>query len=147
MITFQAERLADIWDDIMLLCQMHWKETEQYQSDPLNPDKARYLHYNDSGYHRQYTARDGDKVVGHLGVYVTTSMHTQTKIATEDTWYLHPDYRGGRNAMRMYQFIEKDLKKIGVKEIMMHAKFANNAEKLMRYLGYKPVGTLCIKRV
>ena len=147
MVSFQREKLADIWDDVMVLCAMHWEETEQYQSAPLNPDKERYLEYNEMGYHRQYTARDGEKVVGHLGVYISTSMHTQVSIATEDTWYLMPEYRRGRNAMRFYQFIEEDLRKEGVYEVLMHAKNANNTARLMEFLGYKPVGTLCIKRL
>ncbi len=131
----------------MTLCQKHWDETEQYQSFPLNPDKKRYLEHNNSGFHRQYMARRGEKAVGYLGVYVTDSMHTQVKIATEDNWYLDKSARGGRNAMRFYQFVEEDLKKLGVKEILMHSKHANNSERLMKFLGYDPVGTLCIKRL
>lgn len=147
MVKFSVEPLKDCWDEVMGLAAKHWEETEQYQSFPLNPDKERYIQYNDIGYHRQYMARRDGEAVGYLGVYISDSMHTQVKIASEDNWYLDKSARGGRNAMRFYQFVEEDLKDLGVKEVLMHSKHANNSERLMKFLGYNPVGTLCVKKL
>ena len=146
MISFSKESLRDCWDDVMALAKLHWKETEAYQAYDFKPDKARYLHFNDIGYHIQYMARDEEgRALGHLGCFVTSSLHTQAKVANEDTWFIHPDVRGGRTAKRFYEFVESDLKSLDVLEIRMHSKFANNSERLMRHLGFMPVATLCVK--
>lgn len=142
---FSVEPLRDCWDEVITLAKQHWSETEIYQHFPMNPNKERYIHFNDIGYHVQFMARKDGKAVGYLGAYVSESMHTQVKIATEDNWYLDPSARGGRTAMRFYNYVEKSLKADGVREIIMHSKFANSSERLMKHLGFKPVGTLCVK--
>lgn len=147
LLEFSLEPLKDCWDEVIDMAEAHWKETEQYQTFPLNPDKDLYIHYNDIGYHRQYMARKDGKAVGYLGIYVRKSMHTQVMIATEDNLYLRPEARGGRNAKRFVEFVENDLKSIGVREVLMHSKFANSSERLMKFLGYQSVGTLCVKRL
>lgn len=131
----------------MYLAERHWAETEGYQTEPLNPDKKRYIEYNDIGYHRQYTARDGSRIVGHCGIYITQSMHTQVPIATEDTWYLLPEYRKGRNALRLLKFVENDLKCLQVKELMMSAKLANKSGRIMECSGYEHVANQYLKRL
>jgi len=147
LVKFSVEPLRDVWGAVMGMAEKHWEETEAYQSFPLNPDKERYINYNDIGYHRMYMAEKDGKYVGYLGVYVTESMHTQVKIATEDNWYLLPEARGGRTAKRFYEFVENDLQQLGVREVLMHSKNANNSVRLMKFLGYEAVGTLCIKRL
>lgn len=144
---FGWEPLRDCWDEVMELARLHWEETEQYQRHPLNPDKERYLHYNDTGYHRQYTVRDEGRLVGHAGMYLSRSMHTQVVMATEDTWYLLPEYRKGRNAIRFYRFIEDDLREHGVQEIHMSAKLSNSSGRIMEYLGYEFVQKGYLKHV
>lgn len=139
--------MRDIWDEIMFLAGHHWQETEQYQTEPLNPDKELYCSYNDAGFHLQYTARHNGKIAGHAGMYISKSMHTQIMIATEDTWYLLPEYRKGRNALRFLQYVEDDLKKMGVKEITMHAKLANSSARIMEYMGYEFIGKIFNKRI
>lgn len=139
MIVFQIEPLAVIWDDLIQLAKMHWSETETTEI-PLNPDKERYLHYNEIGYLRMYTARnDRAKLIGHAGIYLNESMHTQIRIATEDTWFIHKDYRKGSNALRFLRFVEKDLQSLGVKEIYMTAKLTNKSGRIMEARGYEHV--------
>jgi hypothetical protein len=138
-LVYQVEPLRLVWDDIIRLSRLHWQETEAAQVEPLNPDKERYLHYNDIGYHRQYTARNEQaKIVGHAGVYISESMHTGVKIANEDTWFMQKEYRKGWNAIRLLRFVEKDLKALGVKEGYITAKLTNiDAGRLMELRGYK----------
>jgi N-acetylglutamate synthase-like GNAT family acetyltransferase len=139
MILFQVEPLALIWDDVMRLAAQHWEETEETEI-PLNPDKERYLNYDEIGYLRMYTARNEQaKLIGHAGIYLNTSMHTQIKIATEDTWFIHKDYRKGSNALRFLRFVEQDLKGLGIQEIYMTAKLTNKSGRIMEARGYTHV--------
>ncbi len=138
MLTYQCESLKDCLDEVKALWLSHWQETEGYRAGlPFNPDYARYLEYNDIGYYLLFTARDGKKMVGDIGMYVTVSMHTQTRIAQEDTLYLLPEARQGMNAWRFIDFTEKYLVSVGVREINLTTKLTNpKAAKLMQKMGY-----------
>ena len=138
MLTYQCEPLKDCLDEVKALWLSHWQETEGYRAGlPFNPDYSRYLEYNDIGYYLLFTARDGKKMVGDIGMYVTVSMHTQTRIAQEDTLYLLPEARQGMNAWRFISFTEKYLVSVGVREINLTTKLANpKAAKLMQKMGY-----------
>ena len=148
LLRFQVERVALIWDEIYYLGQKHWAETEGYQIYPFNPDKDRYISYNESGFYRQYTARtENGEIAGHAGIYITVSMHTQISIAQEDTWYLLPEHRKGRNALNLLKFVENDLRQMGVMELMMSAKLSNKSGRIMELSGYEHIGNQYLKRL
>jgi len=139
-LQFALEPLKPIWGDILRLASEHWSETEGYRHGQVfAPDAYRYFQYNDIGFYLMFTARDEGRMVGYAGMYVTPSMHTQQIIATEDTWFLLPDYRKGRNALAFHRFVEDEMQRRGVVEIGMTAKLTNHAGKILEYLGYKPV--------
>jgi len=137
-VIFQLEPLEPIVRDIFLLAKAQWEELESERKYPFNPDVKRYLEFNRTGFLRQYTAREGE-IVGQAGMYVSPSMHSQVLIATEDTWYLKPEYRKGSNALRFLRFVENDLKSIGVQEIHMTSTLANKSGKIMLARGYTHV--------
>lgn len=140
MIEFSQERLSDVWDEVMGIAREHWYETEEYRhGQEFNPDKERYLSYSEIGFLRLYTARSQGVLIGYAVMYISPSMHTQKMIATEDTWFLKTDYRRGRNAIRFYNYVESQVLKHGVVEIMMSAKLVNSSGKIMEYLGYSHV--------
>ena len=147
-LIFAKEPIRQCWDEVVALARLHWGETEAYRhGQPFNPDRERYWYYNDIGYHHQYTVRDGGRMVGHGGIYVSQSMHSQLPVAQEDTWFLLPEYRKGRNALNFYKFIEADLRKLGVVEIIVSAKLSNSAGKIIEYLGYTHTEKLYSKQL
>lgn len=145
MIEFAIEPLVPIWPDIMRLATAHWSETEGYRhGQKFNPDAARYFAFNEmqscgGPYYTMFTARDAGRMVGYAGMFVTPSLHTQEPIAAEDTWFLLESHRKGRNALAFYKFVEAEMRRRGVSEVMMTAKLTNGAGKIMEYLGYKHV--------
>ena len=66
-------------------------------------------------------------------------MHSQVLIATEDTWFLLPDYRKGMNAVRFYKYVQDDLFKRGAQEVIMTAKLTNAAGRILEFLGFEEV--------
>jgi hypothetical protein len=84
-------------------------------------------------------------------------MHTGHLMASEDTWFLLPDYRKGFTAARFYKFIEQTLEGMGVVEMMVTSKYADISDsslqgqkrkgvgRLMEYLGFKPIATQYFK--
>lgn len=140
MIAFQVEPVKECWDEVYPLTRNHWEGTKTYRRhEPFNPDRERFIAYNEMNFFHLVTARDGGKLVGYFGVYVTKSMHSQLTMATEDTLYLHPDYRVGRVALRFLLYIEQYLKPLGVWEILFSCEIDNKSgiRKLLEYLGYE----------
>lgn len=142
MLVFAQEPLEPIWDRIMVLARQHWDENEQYRhGQGFNPDKARYLQAEKIGMYFHFTARDPEQIVGSGGLYITPSMHTQRVICQEDTYYLLPEYRLGRNAIRFFNFMEAFMVSRGVVECTLTTPITNTkAERIVEYMGYRQVG-------
>ena len=140
MIAFSIESLSTCWNEVMALGLQHWSETENFRrGEDFCPSYDRYIQCEQIGFFAMFTARSEGRLVGYAGMYVTQSMHSQATIAVEDTWFLLPDYRKGRNAIRFVKFVESELEARGVTAIMMSAKIANGAGRILVYLDYKPV--------
>lgn len=139
MIVFAQEHMYDIWDEIIEISSKHWSETESYRhGQRFNPDRERYFAFDQMGIYHQFTARDEGRLVGYGGIYVMPSMHTQQLIASEDTYFLLPEYRKGRNALNFFRFMEQRLAEMGVIEISLSTKNSNpTAEKIVSYMKYE----------
>lgn len=142
-LVFSEEKVIDVWDELKILANMHWLETELYRhGHTFNPDLERYAQFNETGFYRLYCVRDTDadnRLIGDAGMYVTVSMHTQIPCAMEDTWFLLPEYRKGRNGIKFFKFIEERLRLSGVREIICSTKITNRAGSLLEYMGYKHI--------
>jgi len=143
MITYQKERLQDIWDELMDNAKSHWNETEGYRHDQVfNPDKERFFQYADMGLYHSYTARDSEKddlLVGNITMYVTPSMHTQLLVAAEDTMFIRKEYRGKRIYYKLFKMVEEEMWDMGVYEINLSTKVVNDAGGLIERMGYTHV--------
>lgn len=148
MITFAEERFADTWPEFQHLARAHWEETMRpITSDEFKPDVSRYIQFNEIGFYRLFTARKDGRLVGNLGIYITDSMHTQKRIAKEDSWFMLPEVRGGRTAMKFVQFVENELRKHGVKSIDTTTPPQAGSRRLLEYLGYQYIADCCHKEL
>lgn len=145
--TIQAERFADIIDEIHQLHLLHWSETEKHRHGiPMNPDYAGFVARERAGNLIQFTMRSpSGELVGNLRMFISTSMHTQTRYASEDTLFIKPQFRGGFGVMALIRFAEQSLCALGVREIRVNSKLVNKADVLMRRMGYKPVALEFVK--
>lgn len=140
MIAIQVESVAQCWDELEPLARAHAEGTHSYRRhEPFNPDQSRYLQFNRMGYFHLVTARDGEQLVGYFGLYITTSMHSQLRMATEDTFYVHPEYRHGRLALRILKYVETYCQLLGVHELLFSCELDNTSgiTGLLDRLGYK----------
>lgn len=143
MLLIQLERVEQVWEEVMALATMHWAGTKSYRRHyPFQPSYERYKACNENGFFQLFTARTKEgRMVGYFGVYLSQSMHSQHLMATEDTFFLHPDFRGGRTALRFLQAIEQQCQQWGVVEIMFSCEQDNETgiQRLLNLLDYKPV--------
>lgn len=139
-VTFQAERLADVLDELKPLHQAHFEETEAHHHHlGLDPNYDDMLERERDGRLIQFTARKDRELVGHIRMNVLESLHTPSLFATEEVLYLKPEARSGFTAVRFIQFVERALESIGVAEVRTDSK--GGSMRLMQYLGYQPIST------
>lgn len=139
-----CERLEDIQAEIHPLHERHWAEVENHPGTmALNGDYEQVIDRERAGQMLQFTARvqATGELVGNMRVYLGVSLHTQTLFCSEDTFYLLPEHRGGFLAVRLWQFVERCVVALGVKEVHFDSKLVNKADKMALYLKYTPVAT------
>jgi hypothetical protein len=151
-LRFAVEPLASCWPEVDALARQHWLETEEYRhGQKYSPDWKRYFSSDAAGWYFMCTARPFDTcvvrtpMVGYGGMWAMPSMHTQKTIASEDTFFLLPDYRLGWNAIRFLKFIESECLKRGAVEIGWTDKKGKGA--LLERLGYKVIASQWSKQV
>ena len=148
MIEFHVEALTAAWPEIMYLASQHWMETEEYRhGQGFNPMFKRYKEFEDCGWLFVVMVRDEGVAVGYAVLYVTPSMHTQKLIATEDTFFLIPNYRGRGIANQFVEFVESQCRIRGAVEIMFTAKAINHVGKILERLDYRPVAVQYSKQL
>lgn len=144
----QPERFMDVLPELHPLHQQHWLETEGYRHGlELRPDYMAMGARDARGGCLQLTVRHqhGMRLVGHLRMWLGTSLHTRTLYADEDTLYLDPFHRGGFLVIALMRYAERCLRQLGVREIRANSKKANDAGVLMRRLGYNHVAEQFVK--
>ena len=145
-LTFQVEYFRDIVDEIHPLHELHWLETEKYRhGQGLKPDYDHFKATEYAGKLVQFTARADAKLVGNIRMYLYQDLHTGQFAAKEDTMYLMREYRAGRNFLRFFQYMEKVLKTLGVRQITTDSKVSTSVWRINEFMGYEHVANQYIK--
>lgn len=83
------------------------------------------------------------KLVGALVGYISEFFFGPDLIASDSGWFVLPEYRGSRSAVRLLKNFERWAKANGAKEVAMGVSTDVSPEKtgaLLQKLGYKHVG-------
>jgi hypothetical protein len=146
-ISYRLEPLVPIFQEALKLWEGHWAETEvAYRTAPLNPDYKQLTRLEELGWSRYYTARIGDKLVGHLYFIVYQNRHTQTKTAVEDFFYFLPEARLGTAAIKLLRFAVADLKSEDCDQVGMSSKLTGkkDIDPLLRRVGFRHVANFYV---
>ena len=146
--SIQAEKFIDVLPELERLHAAQWAETEKARLGvAMNPNYAYMAEQERAGQLLQFTARDSDtwELVGNMRVYLYRDLHARQLTAKEDTFFVMPEHRGGFLAVRLWQFAEKSAVSIGVREVRFSSKLVNKADRMAKYLKYRPIGTEFIK--
>lgn len=137
--TIQVESFREVLDELTPLHLAHWQETEKYRHGlKLDPDYEQLFLRERMGRLVQFTVRTAaGELVGHLRMFLVTSVHTQTPVSEEDTLFIRPDHRGSFLVMGLLRYAERVLVDLqGHHEIRANSKAVNRADVLMRRMGY-----------
>jgi GNAT superfamily N-acetyltransferase len=149
-ISYQAESLALIWDEVFPLLRLHKDEVAHYQDIELDPDIEAYNRAEELGMVRVFTVRTDGKLIGYIAYFVRPNMHYRKSLqAVQDVLFLHPDYRRGRVGMELIAFADRRLAEEGVQATYQHVKCKPglNFGPLLERLGYECVDHIWAKRL
>lgn len=124
----------------------HYDELCVTKDFPLAPDYEAYGRLSVNGMLRCITVRADGALIGYAIFVVQPHLHYRTcRTAFEDIYFLKKEYRQGRIGIRLFQYAEQALRRIGVDRIIMHTKIHLDNSKLFEYLGYKLTDKLYTK--
>jgi GNAT superfamily N-acetyltransferase len=139
-----AESLAENLEELKPLLPLHYEELALDQEKvPLDPQYEVYLEREARGELLFVIVRDEEKaLVGYYIGFISPGLHYQTCLTCiTDIFYLKQDARGGGLGVRLFQFVERELKSRGVDRWFVGSKWHKDASKLFEYLGFGKVET------
>lgn len=148
-LTFQRERVSDLWDEVTPLLSRHKDEVCHYKDFVLNPDVESYEAIERAGGMRCYTARLNGDLIGYCALFVKHNLHYRDSVqALQDVLFILPEHRGSRAGFKLIRFCEEQLRREGVQVVMQHLKLATpKTVELFRKMGYEEIDVIMGKRL
>lgn len=143
MITCHVESFEDRLDELQALLPLHYKELALNQDQvPLSPQYHVYIERERNGGLLFVTLRDAGELVGYFIGFIAPGLHYSTCLTcTMDIFYVRADKRAGSAGVRMFRFVEAELRRRGVQRWFMGSKIHADASALFKRIGAAPVET------
>jgi GNAT superfamily N-acetyltransferase len=104
---------------------------------PLDPQYEIYKQYDATGGMFVVTVRDLGKLVGYFVGFAAPGLHYKTCLTlTMDIFYILPEYRGSGAGLQLFQMVEKEAVRRGIKRMLVGSKLHKDASWLFEKLGY-----------
>ena len=150
MITFQRECLSHTINAMKALLAAHYAEAIERRKRPeLNVDWDWYRSVESVGMLAIVAMRDGGAMVGYAAFMVGPHPHCrQHRVATNDVFYIKPDYRKGTHAAKLRRYCETMLRdEMNVDEIAISAERGSTLQRLLELADYKELERVFSKRL
>lgn len=141
MITCHVESFMQMLPQLKVLLPLHYEELAlDKQHVPLSPLYDVYQQQEEAGKLLFVTLRDAGELVGYFIGMIGPGLHYSTCLTcTMDIFYVRKDKRTGSAGVRLFRFIEKELRRRGVQRWFMGSKIHADASALFKRIGAKPV--------
>lgn len=138
-LTFSVENYNTILNDgATNLFEAHWKEIALYKKErPLNVNHANYFQLESKGALAVFTVRDNGALVGYSMFTFGISNHYTIPVASNDAFYLHPQFRKGWTAVKFIKYCLKMLKNTKAKQIIWRTKSYQSFGPILERYGMK----------
>jgi GNAT superfamily N-acetyltransferase len=143
MITAHVESFEQRLPELQRLLPEHYKELALNQEKvPLDPLYEIYIERERRGELLFVTLREAGDLVGYFIGFIAPGLHYRTCLTcTMDIFYVRPDKRTGTSGVRLFRFVENELKRRGVQRWFMGSKVHADASALFKRIGAAPVET------
>lgn len=132
MITIHVESFEERLEELMVLLPAHYEELALNQDKvPLSPQYEEYIRRERLGGLIFVTLRDAGEMVGYFIGFIAPGLHYSTCLTcTMDIFYVRQDKRKGGAGLRMFRFVEQELRRRGVQRWFMGSKCHADASAL-----------------
>lgn len=143
MITCHIESFEQQLEELKVLLPLHYEELALNQDKvPLAPQYHVYIERERAGGLLFVTLRQAGELVGYFIGFIAPGLHYETCLTcTMDIFYVRKDKRRGTAGVRMFRFVEKELRRRGVQRWFMGSKIHADASALFKRIGAAPVET------
>lgn len=141
MMTAAPEPWRPTIDELMPMLPLHWDELALDKDRvPLVPRWDVYDGRDAAGELLLVVLREDGKAVGYYWGFVAPGLHYATCLTAQmDIFYVHPEHRNGRGGTILFQAVEKELRRRGVRRWFVGAKLHRDASPLFKRLGFVPI--------
>jgi GNAT superfamily N-acetyltransferase len=141
MITAHVESFTERLEELKALLPEHYKELALNQDKvPLDPQYEVYLERDSQGGLLFVALRDSGEMVGYFIGFIAPGLHYRTCLTcTMDIFYVRADRRGGRAGIKLFKFVEEELKRRGVDRWFVGSKCNKDASWLFEHLEFQKV--------
>ena len=148
-VVFAVEPWATYAADATALWPLHWQEVALDQDTiKLDMDVERYKALDEAKILHIVTGRDQGRLVAYWTGLVTPHLHyASTLHALTDLYYVHPLWRRGTTALRLFGAAHRSLKARGVVKIASGCKLHSGLDmtRLFLFMGYAHAENLFTK--
>ena len=146
-ITFQVEAWSTVVPELEAHWKAHWTEIAHDQDKmPLAVDYPAYATLEAQDKLHVVTVRVDDELVGYHITFVHAHPHyASTLCGFVDVYYVHPAYRQGFLAVRLFRLVEMSLRERGVQKLFSSCKVDAPLGPLFQRLGWQPSDQLFTK--
>lgn len=144
MIYFEEISIAVMHDEAQSMLRAHWEELGQDRDKiPLIVNWDTYFNMEAKGELAVYGVYDEAVLIGYSIYFLFKSPHYDTELfAKNDVIYLHPPYRKEGIGCKFMEFIEQELKSLGVDKITYHVKPNTAIIGLLEEFGFTEIETI-----
>lgn len=141
MITFHIEHAQECLLELQRLFPEHYRELALDQDKvPLQPQWNVYLERDARGELLLVTAREAGELVGYFVGFIAPGLHYASCLTcTMDIFYIEPSHRNGSMGLRLFRFVEAELKRRGVQRWFVGSKVHADASALFERLKFRRV--------
>jgi GNAT superfamily N-acetyltransferase len=141
-------------DDAFAIChplaQAHFQELALHKDHYRKPDLdlEQYRAYEKTGALHILVATDGDQPIGYIVLLLHRNKHYRSILmASEDTYYIKPEYRGHRIGSEMFSLAERKMAEFGAMMMSFKTRTYNGHDNgnFLRHRGYEQGDTIYTK--
>ena len=143
MITCHLESFEKRLPELKELLPLHYKELALNQDKvPLDPQYDKYIISERNGELIFVVLRDGGEMVGYFIGFISPGLHYKSCLTCiMDIFYIRKEKRNGIAGVKLFRFVESNLKNRGVKRWLMGSKIHADASALFKRIGAEPIET------
>lgn len=143
MITIQEESLIECLEEIKNVLPVHYEELAINKDKvPLDPIYEVYIQKEYCGELLFCTVRKDSSLIGYFIGFVSPELHYKTCLTCKmDIFYIHPDHRGSELGLKLFKFVERNLKSRGVQRWYVGSKLHKDCGNMFKSLGFNPIET------